>query len=362
MKRLFFLFLFIPLIHAVPSGAQRKVDLRIVSKTLNLRANDSQFIISGEGVSDTFRITKQANERNFKLVNEQDKDVISSIMIIDKDEIKEKFEGPFPKIDAIDKMINLTAATPEGVILTPSEDGGRTARQEEIGGQAPGSRDETESINWKHTAIALLIGIMIGAVIVAVAKRRPPLEEEAPSAVKNDEEPNFEETIAQVKDDPKKILDAAKEKISKLQAEKKQLQTDRKQMKYELEQLQDKLNQNAQFNKTYYGHIMKEIINPMNAALEKGDQARAVEQLLKMAAHFTSITRHELGMKQAYDSVNIASILKQQSIPQANIETVNAQTPPDRIPVHIRNVMELMRANGTNTLDNAVIFGYKIHS
>lgn len=343
----------------IATFAQERIELKTLAQDVKISVKDSFAIINIDGNIDSFKVSKKANERHFVLSDPADKQKLEKMLLIDKGEIKNLFEVAFPKIDAIDQVINRAAAGPAGILLASKEAGGVPAgTNDEIGGQTVvgGAPD---SSHWLAIAIAGIAGLILGFIIAALMKNKNNVVDAEP-AIKSEEEINFEETIAPVKDDAKKVTDAAKAKISKLQADKKLMQADLKAQKAEITNLQTQVTQVTQFHKTYYTHLMKDIINPMNDALEKGSQSAATSYLLKLAAHTTSITRHELGMKQAYDSVNIAIMLKQQLPTNLNIETINSDTPRDRVPNNILNVQALMENNGTQSLDNVVIFGYRI--
>lgn len=361
MKKIFSLFLLCFLFVGSLSTAQDRETLNILSRSFELKIVNDYFIIMSDLASDSFLVKKKPTDRNYSLVNPNDKSDIRKILGVDELEIKSKWENAFQGLDEIDILVNKTATSSnQFLVLNPDEEGGRVVEEinttrefveEEEGGQ--------KSI-WMNMAIALLIGAIGGAVIVAAFRKKPKIAK-APLMLEeeDDKEEAFEESVKTFSNDAKKITAKAKEDIKNLRADKRQLNADIKKLKASLKQSETQLKEEKKFHETYYKNVLKVILQPANAALEKGDEALATELLIQALAQFTSKARHEIQQKQAYDIANIAQVLKQ-SIQEENIEWIDEHTPLDRIPSNIKNVLKWMEKNGAHSLGNTALFGYRI--
>lgn len=357
MKYLFLIFSLMLTFFGIAT-AQKELRFASIQQQWTLQANDSQFIILGPtGSRDVFRISKEPTDRHFKLEDENAKIMIDNILKLDKDEAKLRFDGPFRNLDPVDQLVNYTAATPEPIILVP--DSSLRPAPEEVGGQIPQDRpDEQKSSGWLGIIIAAGIGFLIGAFVMPFKRKQPVAPPAAPPA---ESVKDFETEIAQVKNDPGKVTQAAKQKIAKLEDTKKTLSAELKKLKAEYKILAEKQLAQSAFYKEYFSQVNKEVITPTNDALARGNQADAAEELIRMAAHFTSIARHELGMKQAYDTVNISTLLRRVPASDIQIEQADSHTAPDKLPANIRNVRAFLQHNGGASSRNAVIFGYKLN-
>lgn len=336
--------------------AQGTETLRMVAQAFSLSVQKDYFIITSEQGQDSFKLKpKPANERNYALENPADKATIERILSLDQEEIKAKWSNAFRGLDVVDIVINKTAASTGGTLkLMPEEVGGQS-----IDALQPTVQTEKDSaINWMQVAIGILIGVVAGAAIAA-AFRKPAQRIPAP-VITEEESENFEETVKPFAQDPKKITDKAKEQIAKLKAEKKALTSEMKNLKSNMNQLEQTVKASQQFNQVYYAQAYKEIIEPANAALEKGDEAKASALLLQALAQFSSKARNELNLKQAYDIFNL-NILTQQAVQEKDVQIINADTPLDKIPANIKNVLRWMEKNGAHSLAKTAFWGYKIN-
>ncbi len=336
--------------------AQQTETLRMVAQAFSLSVQKDYFIITSEQGQDSFKLKpKPANERNYALENPADKATIERILSLDQEEVKAKWSNAFRGLDVVDIMINKTAAsTGHSLKLMPEEVGGQS-----IDAVQPTVQSEKDgAINWMQVAIGILIGVVAGAAIVAAFKK-PARPIPAPVVVEEEAE-NFEETVKPFAQDPKKITDKAKEQIAKLKADKKTLNAEVKNLKSNLSQLEQSIQTNKQFNQVYYTQAYKEIIEPANAALEKGDEAKATALLLQALAQFSSKARNELKLKQAYDVFNL-NTLTQQTVQEKDVQIINADTPLDKIPANIKNLLKWMEKNGAHSLAKTAFWGYKIN-
>lgn len=337
--------------------AQKELRFASIQQKWTLQANDSQFIILGpNGSRDVFHISKKPTDRHFALEDENAKIMIDNILKLDKDEAKLRFDGPFRNLDPIDQLVNYTAATPEPIVLIP--DSSLRPAPEEAGGQIPQDRNEdTATTNWLGIIVALAAGFILGAIVMSMGRKKTPAVSPTPTA---ESVKDFETEIAAVKNDPGKVTQAAKQKLAKLEEAKKTLTAELKQLKTEYKTLAEKQAVQSKFYKDYFNQANKEVIAPANDALAKGNHAEAAEELVRMAAHFTSIARHELGMKQAYDTVNIGTLLRHPLPQNKSVEQADGSTAPDMLPANIRNVRAFLQHNGGGSTRDAVIFGYRL--
>lgn len=339
--------------------AQKEIHFASLERAWILKANDSQFIILGkDGASrDTFRIYKAPSDRYYRLEDENSKGMIEGIVKLDKDEVKLRFDGPFRNLDPIHQLINYTAASNEDSIILVPENPEPIEAQEELGGQAPrGSSEKGNSYRWMWFIVCFVAGTVLGLLI----SRRKRIEPQAANVNAPEEVRDFETEIAPVKNNPGKITQAAKDKIAKLEQSKKELNAELRKLKSEYKALEEQYRIQAKFYREYFTQVMKEVIIPTNDALEQGNRAEAAEGLVKLAAHFTSIARHELGMKQTYDSVNIETLMRQNVSPQDVVNQADSKTPPDQLPANIRNVRAFLQHNGGGDTGTTVIFGYRL--
>lgn len=356
MKKIWFFIFLLSSLLQINVFAQQTETLRMVAQAFSLSVQNGYFIIASEQGKDSFKLkSKPANERNYFLENTADKATIERILSLDQDEIKAKWSNAFRGLDVVDIMINKTAASTNHTLeLMPEEVGGQS-----IDAIQPSVQTEKENtIHWMQVAIGILIGVVAGAVIAA-AFRKPASRISTP-VIAEEETENFEETVKSFAQDPKKITDKAKEQIAKLKADKKSLSAEVKSLKTSLNQLEQTIKNNQKFNQIYYTQAYKEIIEPANAALEKGDEAKASALLLQALAQFSSKARNELNLKQAYDIFNLKT-LTQQPVQENEVQIINADTPLDKIPANIKNVLHWMEKNGSHSLGKTAFWGYKIN-
>lgn len=348
--------------------AQTIYNLNTIAQETTISVKDSQAVVQIEGSTSQYPLTKLNTEKIWKFKNPGDEQQFLQLLSIDAREIQSKWEHPIGTGTAAQQIITVAASKPAGIILKKKE--------EEAGGVLPSDRfneapqatittnDSGSSLPWLWMAIIGLATFLIGFLLGKQSKKTP--ASSAPSTGPINEEEvvrEFEAAVNATPKDASKITQVAKDKIAKLQADVKTYKQAEKDYKAQVSQLAQQINAAQKFRKTYFQQALKQLVTPYNEAIEKGNNAEAMKLLIQMAAHYSSMTKHELELKQDYDAANINALMKQMEA--ANLDKfpiINASTPLDRLPHHIKVLMDIMRSNQVSTLQDTIVYGYRIQS
>ncbi len=228
-----------------------------------------------------------------------------------------------------------------------NEAGGINAADADADNNAEGSGN----MNWLY---AMLGGLAIGAIAAVVVmkltgkKTAGAIPDSASITVA--EETADKATTAKV---PAAEVKKLKQEIKNLTAQVASLQTGN-------ESLEKNLNIYRNFDSSYFGEAFRKLIVPMNEALESGSQKEIAEHLFRIMAHFSSLSRYKIAKKQPYDETNIHYLLNQKGSNEAVATEINAGTPVDKTPKNIKAITDMLKAYGSQGLDDSIIAGYKI--
>ncbi|PSK94034.1 hypothetical protein [Taibaiella chishuiensis] len=246
---------------------------------------------------------------------------------------------------------------PEGYNGGPDENVDETANNN--GGEA-GGVNETPAADdggnlWKDNWMTLLLAALGVALVSALLTRMLVKNKKAPEAAPvADPEPV---AVAAAGKEPKgnaAELKKVKQELAAALAELEQLQATHA-------DLEKKLNVNRSFDSSYFNEAFRKLVAPMHEALESGSRKDTLEAVLKMAMHFSSLTRYKIAKKQAFDEANIYYLLNQKA-PGAEVAVteIDRTTPEDKIPKNIRTVTDLLHEQGSAGLDDTILSGYRI--
>lgn len=227
------------------------------------------------------------------------------------------------------------------------EAGGITAAEAE----QDRSKEDSAGYSW---LLPLLGGVVIGgAVAMGISygsRKKTPATPAEPEIAP-------EPTINPAKNTASKSTGAD---AKKLKQELRQLMAQLESVTAEKEQLEKSLNIYRNFDSNYYNEAFRKLVGPMNEALENGSRPAIMENLLKMMAHFSSLTRYKIAKKQPYDETNIHYLLNQKGAREISTPELNAGTPPDKTPKNIKTLADLLKEQGSGGLDDSIIAGYRI--
>jgi hypothetical protein len=226
-----------------------------------------------------------------------------------------------------------------------NEAGGINAADADADNATTGSTN----LNWLY---AMLGGLAIG-VVAAVAVMK--MSGKKPAAIP---EPTREPVAEETDKGTSTRVPAAE--VKKLKQEIKNLTAQVASMQASNESLEKNLGIYRNFDSSYFGEAFRKLIVPMNEALEKGSQKEIAEHLFRIMAHFSSLSRYKIAKKQPYDETNIHYLLNQKGSNEATATEINADTPVDKTPKNIKAITDMLKAYGSQGLDDSIIAGYKI--
>lgn len=242
-------------------------------------------------------------------------------------------EGPANQPDSL----SLIADTPD----TNEAGGINAAEADEVKAGEPGN-------NWLFPLIGgLLIGAVVAIVLTRIAspKKTSTAPEPAEVPAVAEKETGTKLTATEVK--------KLKQEIKNLTAQVASLQAGN-------DALEKNMSIYRNFDSSYFGEAFRKLIVPMNEALERGSKKEIMEHLLKIMAHFSSLTRYKIAKKQPYDETNIHYLLNQKGTGDAAATEINSDTPIDKIPKNIKTIADMLQEQGSKGLDDSIISGYKI--
>jgi uncharacterized membrane protein YhiD involved in acid resistance len=202
-------------------------------------------------------------------------------------------------------------------------------------------------VNWIVLAlgglvIAVVASVITYAVTASSRKQSPVATAPAPEMKVSEEQPATETSDASLNQLQNELNQQAQELVKLRQTCKEQEQ---------------KLQVQAQFDAAYFSAVFRKLVTPLHEAMEQGSKKDLLEQMFKMSIHFTSLTRYKIAKRQPYDEANIHYMLNQRAgLPDSAVE-ITADTPADKIPAHMRPVLELLKENNSSGLDESVIAG-----
>jgi len=214
---------------------------------------------------------------------------------------------------------------------------------------AEGQGSGLTKLMWLGFATCIAVGFGVGVYIGKSGQKKE--QPEAPGASKL-----FIDEKVEVETDTKNPSPAA---IRKLKEEIKTLKTSIEAARQEAAAYKKNLDVYAEFDQKYYGEAFRKLLSPANDAMEKGSRKELLEQLLKIMSHFGSITRYKISKKQPYDEANIQYLMNQKIKTDAATE-IDRNTPVDKIPKHIKVLVDLLAEQSSGGLDESIISGYKI--
>lgn len=303
--------------------------------------------------ADSARIQKNTRVFTFKIKTEQqfvyladkkNNEKILTLLEIKKYEIDNKFTQ-YPKLLPAEKLLTVAHSFPDQKLLIGKiifdHNNTSTSLSDE---SAPELADQNfaekitakneHQINWFYFILFDIIALGIGLIIgMNLRKKGQKAREKANT-----------EAIA-----PQQSMSD----IQKLQNENAFLQ---QRMSRALMQLEDA----KAFDEVYFQKAFEQIILPLQESLEKGDKSKTLELLTIAAAQLSSISRTKIGKKLKHDDSNIRYLNTQNKNATQEYPEISAQTAIDKIPNNIKVLLEILKANEVDGLDDTVVMGYKI--
>lgn len=215
------------------------------------------------------------------------------------------------------------------------EAGGISGAEEDTASDSPG-------IAWLQVVLGFAAGALIAGLAVRLASKKP--TGAAPATVGTGDN-----VAAVAGNDAAKL----KEEYQKLSRKVDALQQEKKSM-------QQQLDDQRRFDDSYYEEAFRRLVVPMNEAMEKGSRKEVMENLVKTMSHFGSLTRYKIAKKQPYDETNIQYLVQQKAGNDGAITEINGATPIDKIPKNIKVILDLLKEQDSQGLDQSIIAGYRI--
>lgn len=237
------------------------------------------------------------------------------------------------------------SATANDTIPDNGEAGGIVAT-ENVSGKSNGLKD-----NWIYLAL--------GAVVIAIASSVVTRALMA-NKIKTPEQKIQEEPAASTVETKTKDTKANPAELKKLKGEVKTLMGQVQELQTSNANLDRNLEIYRNFDSGYFNEAFRKLVAPMNEAMEKGSEKEILENLLKMAGHFSSLTRYKISKKQPYDEANIHYLLNQKTSNENIAVDINGSTPIDKIPKNIKTIIDMLKQQDSKGLDDSIIAGYKI--
>ena len=138
------------------------------------------------------------------------------------------------------------------------------------------------------------------------------------------------------------------------------MQQQQQQLGAEKSEVEKQLAAFQAFDKSYFNEAFHKLVAPMSTAIDGGAQTQIIETMMKMAAHFASLTRYKISKKQNYDEANIRYMLDQKPAGDIQAGEISATTPLDKTPKNIKVLVDILKQYKSSGLGEAIISGYKI--
>jgi len=295
----------------------------------------------------------------FKLKNVADNQKILDMLKVDAAAVNSRYTDLPEELLPAEKLITKAAMqTGKKLMIVSGADpvdadstgNGIDGENETAGGidssQADAGENTGMHIGWGYMAVAGLILIVVTAGITRYLSRSAQDKMTATT-----EGPTVPATgTPTTKSADSKTL---KQQLVVLQQQCRELEAARAETEKQLMALQT-------FDKSYFNEAFRKLVVPMSAAIENGTQTEIVENMMKMAAHFTSLTRYKIAKKQNYDEANIRYMLQQKQGNDIPAMEITAATPLDKTPANMQVLIDILKRYQSSGLDEAIISGYKI--
>jgi len=211
-----------------------------------------------------------------------------------------------------------------------------------ISGADVDTPDEKQGIAWLPMLLGFAAGALVAGIIAGVVsgkkKAAPPMQ-----ATTETEVPATTTAGSRTQQDQK-----LKSQLNALMKEK--------------ESLQQQLESHRSFDNEYYGEAFRKLVAPMHEAMEKGSHREIEEMLMKIMSHYSSLTRYKIAKKQPYDEANIQYLISRKNPAEGLATEINRDTPVDKIPKHIKPLLDLLKEQASGGLDESIIAGYRIRN
>lgn len=315
-------------------------------------ANAETVTISTDAASAAYPVHKSGTA--LKLKDAGDDRRILDMLRLDKAVIDERYAAMPESLSPSEKLITrafqqagkklvITAGEGAGAMDSPENviDGENETAGGIDAGQVNNSGEQSSDPNWIYIGIAGLLLVVITAVITRYVSR--PGQTVVPAAETAGGSSGARNT------DAKKL----RQQLTELQQDYRQSEAAKAELEKQLAALQT-------FDRTYFNEAFHKLVAPMGAAIDRGEQKEIIENMMKMTAHFASLTRYKIAKKQNYDEANIRYLLQQKQGGDAQVAEITGATPPDKTPRNIQALIDILKHYRSSGLDDAIISGYKI--
>jgi hypothetical protein len=251
--------------------------------------------------------------------------------------------APFAAMAQSDTQGNMpdSAMLQDDTVADNGEAGGITADE---------AKANTEGVNWLYLALGGVLIAVISAVITRSLSKQK----------KEFNVPVTEEPVTEYEEPKSKDTKSNAAETKKLRAEVKSLSTQLQALQSANAALERNLEIHNNFDNSYFTEAFRKLIAPMNESLEKGSEKEIIENLVKIMGHYSSLTRYKISKKQPYDEANIHYLLGQKVSNDNLAVDITGDTAVDKIPKHIKPVLDMLKQHGSRGLDDSIIAGYKI--
>jgi len=345
------LFLSISLLTTWCASAQEKVlELKQLKQDVTLTLQDSILKVKTDNNTISFKVKKDNDKRVYEFVNPSaDSNAFYELLYIDKTEINDKYNTAFPQTSAAQQLITAVSNYPQGLKLIRLEEGAIPAdvSPSELGGISVDNKTSSSETPYWYYILTGMGGLVLGMLIMSMMRKKlqaAPVEEEVVD----------DDTIIETDS-----LDKLKAQVKKLREENKKMKSELKTISKNFEQQAAEMIKHEAFLNTYFKNVFSDYIKPFNEAIDKNDASQAFKYLFMMGAQLSSLTKHELRVKQTYDTYNISYVMKE-NLPNNNVEVITNSTAVDNIPQNIKTVMKMMDHVGVTSLGQSIVYGYKI--
>lgn len=222
--------------------------------------------------------------------------------------------------------------------------------------------ESNNSSSFMWYIILPVIGIAVGFALGKLMQPKPaPIQE-----IEVDEETHIEintiknnapTPVQERKTKTNVTINQLKTKYEKLQADSKVLKQNFTDLKQNHKELKVAMDADLQYYKAAYS----EIIAPLQNALDKGNLTEIFKYMSIASIQYAAISRAKLTKKQNYDITNINTLLKNPS-DHSNYPVISSDTPIDKTPQQLQQVVSVLKQLGVKDLDNYILQGYKLNN
>lgn len=276
------------------------------------------------------------------------------------------FETLFPGMDDMENLEKILAKAnemPQRTLYIMDHNYVPSEQEELVQANAATGENVTEqSSNMIWWFVLPLCGLILGFVAGKMTNNKTV----PPNVIEVDEETQVE--ISTIKNDApapvqeKKTrtnvnINQLKTKYDKLREDSKVLKQNYADLKLNHKEL--KLAVDADIN--YYKAAYNDIIVPLQNALDKGNLTEIFKYMTIASIQYSAISRAKLTKKQNYDITNINILLKKPS-DHAQYPVLSSETPVDKTPQQLQQVISILKQLGVTNLDNYILQGYKLNN